>query len=121
MPSHPCRHGTCTNYIATPGYCPDHAGLAAGDRRHSHARYDRFTRDVESKRFYDSAAWQAARAAKLTADPLCELCGRFAQHVHHRIRVKQATQEQRLDQRLLVSCCSECHNRLEAEMEAGGK
>ncbi len=121
MPSHPCKHRTCTAYLAAPGYCQEHARLSAGDRRQAHSQYDRFVRDTESKRFYDSAAWQRARAAKLTANPLCEHCGRFAQHVHHRIPVKQATQEQRLDQRLLVSCCIECHNRLEAEMAAGGK
>ncbi len=118
MPSHPCRHPTCTNYVKGSRYCPEHAHLAPLERREQHRIYDLYRRDPESKKFYDSAEWKRSREMKLNANPLCELCQRFAEHVHHKIPVKEATREQRLEQRFLMSVCAECHGRLEAEANA---
>jgi 5-methylcytosine-specific restriction protein A len=115
MPSHPCRHPTCTTYVRDRGYCAEHAHLAPLERREQHRIYDLYCRDPESKKFYDSAEWKRAREIKLNANPLCELCARFAEHVHHKIPVKEATREQRLDQRFLVSLCAGCHSKIEAE------
>jgi 5-methylcytosine-specific restriction protein A len=119
MPSHPCRHPTCTEYITAPGYCTEHAHLAPADSRERHRRYDRERRDPEAKKFYNSAAWQRARDTKLANQPTCEICGRFAEMVHHRTPVRES-QEKRTDQDNLQSLCTPCHSKLEAEAAGGG-
>ena len=83
--------------------------------------YDRFCRDKESKRFYQSAQWRAVKEMKLARDPLCETClqaGRDAVKadvVHHMIPIKKGTKKVDLD--FLVSLCHACHNQIESEME----
>lgn len=119
MPSHPCKWPTCSEYVPEPGYCPAHTDKAPADRREQHRRYDQLHRDPEAKSFYNSTAWQRARATKLTTDPLCELCGRLAEHVHHKTPVK-ASEEKRLEQKNLQSLCQPCHSRIEAKAAAGG-
>jgi 5-methylcytosine-specific restriction protein A len=84
----------------------------AGDR---HREYDRFARDREAKRFYDSGPWRKLRAWKLATDPLCERCkasGRYvaASHVHHRTERSEAP-ELALDEANLESLCHPCHSR----------
>ena len=36
--------------------------------------YDRFNRDPESIKFYQSPMWRKTRQMKLSRDPLCEAC-----------------------------------------------
>lgn len=116
MPCYPCRWPTCTAYLKHRGYCSAHQDKKPLDNKAIvQARYDATKRDPEAKRFYDSAAWQRARREKLTRMPICERCRRVvAEHVHHSIPVKIATNEQRLDQSCLVSVCIPCHNAIEA-------
>lgn len=83
--------------------------------------YDRFIRDKENKRFYDSARWHKAKRMKLARNPLCELCqqeGRVtpADVVHHIISVSKDS-DRNLDLNYLVSLCHEHHNRVETEKE----
>src|SRR4051812_16744620 len=113
MPSHPCKHPTCTTYIAMPGFCAEHIHLAPADHREQHRDYDQHRRDPEAKKFYDSATWQRTRARKLETHPTCQRCGRFAEHVHHVIPVKIADDAQRIEQDLLESLCHACHSQLE--------
>jgi 5-methylcytosine-specific restriction enzyme A len=82
--------------------------------------YDRFARDPEARKFYQSSAWQRVRDMKLRRDPLCEACkqaGRdvMAEMVHHLIPIKRGTHN--LDMTFLVSLCHRCHNAVESEME----
>jgi 5-methylcytosine-specific restriction protein A len=82
--------------------------------------YDRFHRDQEAKRFYQSPEWRAARAMKLKRSPLCESCtqaGRStpAQMVHHLVPVRDGVRK--LDFDFLVSLCHACHSAVEGEVD----
>jgi 5-methylcytosine-specific restriction protein A len=90
------------------------------DKHIKREHYDRFYRDKESKKFYQSAQWRKVREMKLWRDPLCETClqaGRdvVANMVHHMIPIKKKTKKVDLD--FLVSLCHTCHNQIESEME----
>lgn len=117
MPSYPCRHPTCTTYVARRGdYCPAHQEKGRQERAERNRFYDQHLRDADAKAFYNSAGWQRARATKLAEHPVCERCGRaWARHVHHRIPLAECTPEQRLAQENLKSLCVPCHNAEEAE------
>ena len=121
MPSYPCRHPTCNAYVREPrGYCAEHQAEGQQARAELHRWYDQHQRDQDAKAFYNSAAWQRARAKKLATDPVCERCRRvFAQHVHHRIALKRCTPEQRLAQTNLMSLCHGCHSATEANTKRG--
>ena len=122
MPSHPCRHPTCTDYLKHTGdYCAEHEAEGKRERSQNQRFYDQHLRDADAKAFYNSAAWQRARAAKLAANPVCERCRHaFAVHVHHRIPLKRCTPAQRVDQTILMSLCGPtCHNAEEKETSAG--
>lgn len=85
-----------------------------------HEFYDRFYRDKESKKFYQSVQWRALKGMKLGLDPCCQTCeqaGRIvkADVVHHMIPIKKGTKKVDLD--FLVSLCHACHNQIEREME----
>lgn len=124
MPSFPCSHQPCPNYVSPKGFCEDHkaegelhrlAQLAKLTERRK--KYDGEKRDPEVHRFHCSAAWQRARSIHLRAFPVCERCKSVvAEQVHHKIPVKVATAAQRIDQTLLVSVCARCHTILEAEI-----
>lgn len=82
--------------------------------------YDRYQRDPESTRFYNSSVWKAARKLKATSNPICERCGlTTVEHVHHIIPLKKCTPEQRTAQSNLKSLCIPCHNAEEAEAAKG--
>jgi len=81
--------------------------------------YDRFYRDQESKKFYQSAAWKRLKEWKLAHDPLCETCLQAGltvptDVVHHMIPIKKGTKKLELD--FLVSLCHACHQAIEGEM-----
>jgi 5-methylcytosine-specific restriction enzyme A len=66
------------------------------------------------KRFYDSAQWEHARAAKLRRDPYCQCCAAMgiitpALHVDHWKAI--AAGGDRLSDENLVSLCLPCHSR----------
>jgi 5-methylcytosine-specific restriction protein A len=118
VPSYPCRHPTCTEYVARRGdYCATHAAEGRAERRAGARAYDLHQRDGAAKAFYNTAAWQRARATKLANDPVCQRCNKvFAWHVHHTIPIATPEGwERRLDQRILKSLCQPCHNEEEAE------
>ena len=122
MPSYPCRWPTCTVYVGKRGdYCAEHEAHGRRERAERNRFYDQHVRDPEAKRFYDSAAWQRARATKLARDPVCEKCQRaWAAHVHHKKPLKECTPRERLDQQNLMSLCQPCHNTIEKETAACG-
>ena len=97
-----CGKAGCPNLVA-PGvaYCSKHTV--------SHGRdYDK-SRASSSGRGY-GAVWQKARRIQLSKYPLCELCGRPADTVHHKIPVKLGGKHQESN---LMSLCTACHNKVE--------
>lgn len=84
-----------------------------------HRLYDRLRRNLESKAFYNSAAWIKLREMKLNQDPLCQECrknGRLVPGtvVHHSLDLR-LDWTQALDIENLVSLCASCHSRLHAK------
>ena len=64
----PCRYPGCGAVLTTPGYCDAH-------RAEQHRDYGRARRSFDTELgFYQSAAWRSARAAFLSAHPLCRMC-----------------------------------------------
>ena len=83
-----------------------------------HRAYDRRRRDQESKRFYNSRAWQRARAEQLCKVPYCEECMKEdmlteATVVHHAVAIR-SNRELCLNSENMVSLCHSCHSRLHA-------
>jgi hypothetical protein len=109
LPAKPCALHGCKE-LAVPGerYCK-------ADLRVPPAR-EPDNRDSANERGYDRQ-WRKVRAAKLSADPWCELrivCAgdsllrQLAVEVHHIERV-QVRPDLRLDWDNLMSVCRECH------------
>ncbi len=78
--------------------------------------YDRLRRNKESKRIYNSDAWQRARLLQLRLYPLCYECeqaGRYtpATLVHH-VDELTAAPDLALDLDNFRSLCGPCHTRL---------
>lgn len=125
MPSHACKHPTCTTIGPRPGYCSAHAKYDTHARHRKAERdrfYDRHERNQDAKRFYNSAEWLRARQTRITRYPVCERCGAdWSRHVHHVIELAKCTPAQRTDQDNLRAVCIPCHNALEAETTGGPK
>jgi hypothetical protein len=121
MPVYPCAWPTCAEYVERRGdHCADHAAVRVDQATRERARiYNRFVRDPEAVKFYNSAEWKRARSRKLAHDPVCERCLRvFARHVHHRKPLEQCTPEQRTALAYLESLCIPCHNVVEKAKES---
>jgi hypothetical protein len=69
--------------------------------------------------FYNTKAWKWLRRVKLTADPLCELCGKPATDVDHKASINAGGD--RHDMANLQSLCHECHSRKTLYLERMGK
>lgn len=120
MPSFVCKHPTCNVYLPARGYCAAHAADAKTNRPAQF--YDKYIRDPEAKRFYNSAEWKRAREIKLGTTPWCERCVSVAAaHVHHVRPLKDCTPAERIAQDNLESVCLPCHNTIEAEIRAAGR
>lgn len=82
--------------------------------------YDKFYRDQETKKFYQSAQWRKVKEMKLRRDPLFESCAQAnkttaAEMVHHLIPIRKGTWK--LDLVFLVSLCASCHQKVESEIK----
>lgn len=102
-----CAHPSC-NELVPNGYCIIHT--RANEQR----------RGSKQKRGYGDA-WPKVRAAKLSADPLCEDCKEakrviVAREVHHIVKIKDAP-ELRLVMSNLRSLCDPCHDARSARGE----
>lgn len=112
MPSaikRPCTHPGC-NELTTEGRCARH-------KKQEQQTYDRYQRDPEAKRFYNSGHWKAlSSACKQRAKGLCEACfaigaltaGNQADHIVPRSRGGK----DELDN--LQWLCIDCHARKSA-------
>lgn len=78
--------------------------------------YDRYKRNKDAKRFYNSAAWKRLRLLALQRDHyLCQPCLRRgvltpADDVHHIEPIEKAP-DRALDLDNVESICDACHNR----------
>ena len=120
MPSHICKHPTCSRIGPKAGWCAEHAHHAPRPSREQLRQrdryYDQHVRDPEAKEFYNSRSWKDARRKRLTDHPVCEHCGReWSRHVHHVIPLSKCTLAQKTDQDNLRAVCIPCHNVLEAD------
>ena len=75
------------------------------------------SKKVIRQNYYNNQAWRRLRKAKLMAQPLCEICGAVAQHVHHVKSFLSEDDELKQMELLLswdnlMSVCHECHNKL---------
>jgi 5-methylcytosine-specific restriction protein A len=124
---HPCRRPGCRRLLDSPGFCEDHREDAKAPRK-----------DYEIKRMKDPALrlaakirsgrrWQKVRAMKLSRDPLCEdplgdheRCGDTASatQVHH---IKPLAEHPELAYHMhnLMSICTKCHSKIEAQIRFG--
>lgn len=105
-PPHPCGRNGCGE-LTYERFCKKHQSEA-------NANYDKYERDKEMKRFYNSPAWVALKKRKLSIDPFCELCKKSgtlvkATAVDHIQEIKQGGS--RLDINNLQSLCWSCHSR----------
>lgn len=90
----------------------------------NHKQYDKYRRNKEAKKFYDSKAWRDCRKLALIRDNyLCQECLKYdsitpADMVHH---IKERTDHPELALTLdnLVSLCNACHNK--EHPEKGGR
>lgn len=88
--------------------------------------YDRFYRDPETKKFYQSAQWRKVKEMKLAMSPCCQACEQAevtvkADVVHHIFKITTPYGwEHRLDMTFLLSVCHPCHNGIESEIEKEG-
>jgi 5-methylcytosine-specific restriction protein A len=108
-PKQPCGYPGCAE-LSDGRYCERH-------RRRVNNEYNRYTRDEDSKKFYNSAAWAAASKRQLAREPLCAAClraGRVrpAEIADHIIPIRDGGG--RLDEANLQSLCRGCHNRKHA-------
>ncbi|MGG3798976.1 HNH endonuclease [Metabacillus fastidiosus] len=90
-----------------------------------HQLYDKYKRNKEAKKFYNSTAWQKCRAMALTRDHhLCQGC--FKQSIYtpadmvHHIKDREDHPELALTLDNLISLCNSCHNKEHPE-KGGGK
>lgn len=87
--------------------------------------YDKYIRNKDSKKFYNSATWRRARVKILSRDNhLCQECLRHdiltpANAVHH-IKELENYPDLALDEENLESICNACHNKEHPE-KGGGK
>ena len=105
-PKTPCCYPGCPE-LTNGRYCEKHKTMAVQE-------YNRYGRDENSKRFYNSPAWRRLSRLQLKREPLCEEClkaervtaAEIADHIKP-IREGGA----RLDTENLQSLCRACHNR----------
>ena len=109
-PPKPCRKPGCRN-LATDagGYCPEHKHLADEALALRRSAQDK-VRGNAAKRGYD-AHWQRVRHLQLRRDPLCAICARAAEVVHHRDGNPRNNASGNL-----MSLCRECHERLHGRL-----
>ncbi|EJR76684.1 hypothetical protein IK7_04757 [Bacillus cereus VD156] len=89
--------------------------------------YDKYKRDKEAKKFYDSTAWRRCRELALIRDNYrCQECMKHdplipvpADMVHH-IKERNEYPELALTLDNLISLCNACHNKEHPE-KGGGK
>lgn len=105
-PKQPCAYPNCPE-LTDGRYCEKH-------RRQVNQDYNRYTRDEDSKAFYNGKDWRALSKRQLQREPLCAEClraGRVkpAEIADHITPISEGGA--RYDDENLQSLCKRCHNR----------
>lgn len=87
-----------------------------------HQLYNKYKRDQDAKRFYNSKAWEVVRTLALNRDYyLCQECMKnksiVVYDVVHHIKSRKDYPELALTLENLISLCHACHNKIESEGE----
>lgn len=99
-------------------YCEKHKNRETEVKKERHKYYDTHKRDIDLKRFYNSAAWKKVREQALIRDHYIDI---YLYHkkgiivaadtVHHIIEVKEDAKK-RLELDNLISVSEETHNKI---------
>ncbi len=105
-PKSPCCYPGCPE-LTHERYCEKHKGQAARE-------YNRYARDDNSKKFYNSSAWRRLAAEQLKKEPLCVMClkegrARPAEIADHIKPIREGGAKLDIDN--LQSLCRACHNK----------
>ena len=105
-PKRPCAYPNCPE-LTEGMYCDKH-------NKQVNKEYNKYKRDEESKRFYNSKAWRRLAALQIKREPLCAEClkaGRItpAAIADHIRPVREGGQKYDIDN--LQSLCRACHNK----------
>lgn len=108
-PKKPCAYPSCPE-LTHERFCDKHRQQAARE-------YNRYTRDEDSKAFYNSTDWRKLSRRQLKREPLCAEClraGRIqpAEIADHIRPIREGGA--RLDIENLQSLCRACHNKKHA-------
>ena len=124
----PCKHPGCPQLLDKSGYCDRHQSSAPKPRASYQAWRQRDKKQSAVDSIRKTARWQKVRASKLTAFPLCE--DPFQNHQDNTATAKQVHHIQGLATHPdlafhadnLMSVCTVCHAKLEAQVRhAGGR
>ena len=113
----PCAKPGCRN-LTRDTYCEEHARQKVIDKREYQKRYDKFERDKDRTKFYNSVAWRRAKRMRLEIDHylcqkcLTEKCNVVPADVVHHIKPLQKCPEMGLVIDNLISLCHDCHNKI---------
>ena len=120
--NHPCKYPGCNQLLSKPGHCERHLASAPQPRKEYDQRRKRDPRLALAARIRSSQRWKATRRIKLAINPLCEdphgTHGKeteTATEAHHKQGLIDAP-ELAFDVDNLMSVCSRCHARIEAEV-----
>ncbi|WP_368652379.1 HNH endonuclease [Ornithinibacillus sp. 4-3] len=91
-----------------------------------HQLYNKYKRDQEAKKFYNSKAWEICRTNVLIRDYyLCQECLKnkliVVYDVVHHIKSRLEYPELALTEDNLICLCHACHNRIENAVETKEK
>lgn len=112
-----CAKAGCKQ-LTNDRYCERHKQLQGNDDKIRYKMYDTHVRDQDTKKFYNSKEWKAARAERLRKDIWqCQQCLReqrltSADMVHHKKPIKQYW-ELRLSIEHMESLCNSCHSKVD--------
>ena len=103
-----CSEAGCTDVAVSRNRCRTHAREA--DRRHDPG---------EHRRIYNRKRWRMTRRRQIVREPMCELCGRIATDVHHRVDLRDGGNPYASEN--LASLCHECHAKVGRERQVAVK
>lgn len=112
-PLRPCGQIGCSN-LTNKTYCNDHSYILEGRNKERHKHYNKYKRDEQSQKFYNSREWKRTRLTRLQKDKyLCIRCKEdnkitHADMVDHIIPIS-VDWSKRLDVDNLQSLCNKCH------------
>lgn len=100
-----CRYHGCTA-TSDDIYCTLHTRVMS-------RYYNRYLRDEETTKFYQSREWREKRREYLLSHPYCTMCGGKANTVDHIKPIREGGE--RLRDENLQALCQSCHSKKSAK------